>query len=69
MAFIDYKKAYDDNNQPQNVQNITWSHKLYRENQKKKNLEGGIDSRRKKLSWSKDPKVYFKEMHYHCYYS
>ena len=36
-----------DNKLPQNVQNITWSHKLYREN-----LESGIDSMRKKLSWS-----------------
>ena len=30
-----------------NVQNIRWSHKLYRENHE--NLESGIDSRRKKL--------------------
>ena len=42
-----------DNNLPQNVQNITWSHKLYED------LESGADSRRKKLSWNKDPKRYF----------
>ena len=42
---------------PQNVQNIKWSHKLYRENYE--NLESGTDSRRKKLSWSRDPKRYF----------
>ena len=52
-----------DNNLPQNVQNITWSNKLYRENHE--NLEDGIDSGREKLSRSKDPKeIYFKEMHY-----
>ena len=63
MAWIDYKKgiwnglAKLDNKLPQNVQNIRWSHKLYQENHK--NLESGIDSKRKKLSWSKDPKMYF----------
>ena len=46
-----------DNKLPQNVQNITWSHKLYRKNQQ--NPESGADSRRKKLSWNKDPKRYF----------
>ena len=46
-----------DNKLPQNLQNITWSHKLYRENHE--NLESGIDSRMKKLSWSKDPKRHF----------
>ena len=45
-----------DNKLPQNVQNITWNHKLYLENHE--NLESGIDSSRKKLSWSKDPKRY-----------
>ena len=45
-----------DNKLPQNVQNITWSHKLYRENHEK--LESGIDSRRKTLSWNKYPKRY-----------
>ena len=45
-----------DNKLSQNVQNITWSHKLYRENHE--NLQSGIDSRRKKLSWSKDPQRY-----------
>ena len=43
---------------PQNVQNITWSHKLYRENYE--NLESGIDSSRKKLNCNKDPKRYFQ---------
>ena len=36
---------------------ISWSHELYRENHE--NLENGIDSTRKKLSWSKDPKSCF----------
>ena len=52
-----YSSAKLDNKLPQNVQNITWSHKLYRENHE--NLESGIDSKRKKLSWNKDPKMYF----------
>ena len=62
VAWVDYKKGiwYGapnlDNKLPQNVQNITWSHKLYRENHE--NPERGIDSRRKKLSWSKDLKRY-----------
>ena len=38
----------------QNVQNITWSHKLHRKDHA--NLETGADSRMKKLSWNKDPK-------------
>ena len=41
-----------DNKLSQNVQNITWSHKLHRENHE--NLESWIDSRRKKLGWNKD---------------
>ena len=45
-----------DNKLSQNVQNIRWSHKLYRENHQ--NLVSEIDSRREKLSWSKDPKRY-----------
>ena len=62
MAGINYKKvmispAKLDNKLPQNVQNIKWSHKLYREN--RKNLKRGIDCSRKKLSWSKEPKRYF----------
>ena len=52
-----YGSAKLDNKLLQNVQNITCSHKLYR--QKHENLESWIDSRRKKLSWSKDPKRYF----------
>ena len=43
-----------DNKLTQNVQNITWSYKLYWQNHE--NLERGIDSRRKKLCWNKDPK-------------
>ena len=43
-----------DNKLLQNVQNIRCSHKPYRENHK--NLESGIDSRRKVLSWSKNRK-------------
>ena len=50
-------KSQLDNKLPQNVQNITWSHKLYRENHE--NLESGADSSRKKLGWNKDPKRYF----------
>ena len=61
MALFDYKKIWYcsaklDHKLPQNLQNIRWSHKLYRKNNK--NLENGIDSRRKKLSWSKNPKRY-----------
>ena len=52
-----YGSAKLNNKLPQNVQNITWSHKHYRENHE--NLESGVDNRRKKLSWSKDPKRYF----------
>ena len=37
-----------------NIQNITWSHKLHRTDHA--NLESGVDSRRKKHSWNKDPK-------------
>ena len=40
----------------QNVQNIRWNHKLYRENHE--NPESGIDRRREKFSWNKDPKRY-----------
>ena len=46
-----------DNKLLQNVQNITWIHKPYRGNHE--NLENGIDSRKKKLTWNKDPKRYF----------
>ena len=61
MARIDknviwYRPTKLDNKLPQNIQNITWSHKVYRENHE--NLESGIDIRRKKLSWSKDPSRY-----------
>ena len=45
------------NKLPQKVQNITWNHKLCRKNNE--DLESGADSRRKKLSWNKDPKRYF----------
>ena len=40
----------------QNVQNIRWSHKRYRENHE--TLKRGIDNRKEKLNWSKDPKRY-----------
>ena len=52
-----YGSTKQDNKLSQNVQNIRWSHKLYRENHE--NPERWIDSRRKKLKWSKDPKRYF----------
>ena len=52
-----YGSAKLDNKLPQNVQNIIWSHKLHRENHE--NLESGINSKRKKLTWNKDPKMYF----------
>ena len=52
-----YGSAKLDNKLSQNVRNITWSHKLYRE--KHENQESGIDCRWKKLSWSKDTKRYF----------
>ena len=60
MAWIDYKKSiwYGatklDTTRSQNVQNITWSHKLHRTDHA--NLESGADSRRKKHCWNKDPK-------------
>ena len=46
------------NSLSQNVQNISWSHKLHRKDHA--NLESGADSRRKKLSWNKDPKRHFR---------
>ena len=60
MAWIDYKKAYDMVPHSWIINSLKmykWSHELYRQNHE--NLESGIDSRRKKLSWSKDPKRYF----------
>ena len=54
---VDNNSAKLDNKLPQNVLNITWSHKLSRENQE--NMESRSDNRRKKLTWSKDPKRYF----------
>ena len=45
-----------NNKLPQNVRGIRRSHKLNRENHEK--LESGIDSKRKKLSWSEDPERY-----------
>ena len=38
----------------QNVQNITWNHKVHRTDHE--DLESWTDSRRKKRSWNKDPK-------------
>ena len=62
MAWIDYKKAYDI--VPQSwiinclkMYRISDEVNLYRENHE--NMESGIDSGRKKLSCSKDPKRYF----------
>ena len=46
-----------DNTLSQNVQNIAKSHKLHWKDHA--NLESGADSRRKKLSWNKDPKRHF----------
>ena len=43
-----------DNTLSQNMQNITWSHKLHRKDHV--NLENEAGSRRKKLSRNKDPK-------------
>ena len=45
-----YGAAKLDNKLSQNVQNITWSHKVHRENYE--NLESWIDSRRKKIQRS-----------------
>ena len=45
-------------NKDKNVQNIRWSHILYRENHE--NLESGIDSRKKKLAEAKIQRVLFK---------
>ena len=45
-----------DHKLPQNGQDIRRSHKLYRENYEI--LEIGIDSRREKLSWVKNPERY-----------
>ena len=62
MAWIDNKKAYDIVTQSwiiychKKVQNIRWSHKLFREIYE--NLESGIGSRREKLSWTEDPDRY-----------
>ena len=41
----------------QNVQNITWNHKLYRK--KHEDLESKANCRRKKRSWNKYPKRHF----------
>ena len=49
-----YSPTKLDTKLSQNVQNITWSHKLHRKDQAR--LESAADSRRKKLSWNKDPK-------------
>ena len=44
------------NKLPQNVQNIKWSHKLYRENHE--NLKNGIGNRKEEFIWSEDTKRY-----------
>ena len=43
-----------DSSLSRNVQDISWSHKLFRTDHE--NLESRTDSRRKKHSWNKDPK-------------
>ena len=48
-----------DNKLPRNVENIRWSHKLYRENHE--NLKSVIDSRKEKFRWSKDTKMYISK--------
>ena len=48
---IRYASAKLNNKLPQNVQNITWSHKLYRENHE--NLASGIGNKRKSLGEGK----------------
>ena len=59
-----YGRTKLDNTLSQNVQNSTWSHKLHQKDQEY--LESGTVSKRKKLSWNKDPKEGLsKEMHYH----
>ena len=62
MALIDYKKACDIVPHSciiNSLKKYKISHevKLYRQNHE--NLESGIDSRRKKLSWIEYPKRYF----------
>ena len=65
MAWIDYKKSIGYGSSKlydkllQNVQDIRWSLKLYPENHE--SLESGIESRKKKLCWSKDPKRYISK--------
>ena len=66
IAWINYKKAYDM--VPQSwiincfkMYKIPDEDKLYGENHK--NQENGIDSRRKKLSWSKDQKMYISRIY------
>ena len=56
-----------DNTLPQNIQNITWSHKLHRKNHA--NLESGADCKMKKLSWNRSKDIFSKEMHNPPYYS
>ena len=51
-----YSSTKLDNNLHQNVQNISWSQKVYREN--RENPVSGIDRRREKLCWSEGPKRY-----------
>ena len=61
-----YGSAKLDNKLSQNVQNIIRNHKLHKKNHEK--LESWINSRRKKLGWSKSKEGFSKEMHYHPYY-
>ena len=65
MAWIDYKRANDM--VPQSwIINCLKMYKISHEvinfiDKNHENLESGIDSRRKKLSWSKDPKRYISK--------
>ena len=62
-----YGSRKQDITRSQNVQNTQQSHKVYQENHEI--LESGIDRRKKKITWGKDPERYiFKEMSYHHYY-
>ena len=55
-----YRLANLDNKLLESVQNIRWSHKLYRENHE--NLENWNDSRREKFSWREAPKRYIRRI-------
>ena len=56
---IRYGPTKLDTKLSQNVQNITWSHKIHPKDHA--NLESGADSKRKKVSWNKVQRVIFLE--------